>query len=83
MTDKISQTSETFLGSLLGVGPGRGIALVFIFSAVFLWVTSIYAFVNPRVRNLEIEVPDAIPDKAEEEEENIVKEEDAKKEAVS
>jgi hypothetical protein len=31
-----------------------------------LWVTSSYAFANPRIRNLEEEIPDAIPDEPEE-----------------
>ena len=75
--------SDTFIGSLLGVGEGRGVALVFIFSAVFLWMTSLYAFANPRIRNLEIEIPDAIPDEVGGEGENIGKEEEIKKEAVA
>ena len=50
------------IGAAIGTGPGRGIALMFIFSAVFLWASSLYAFANPRVRNLEVEIPDSIPD---------------------
>jgi DHA3 family macrolide efflux protein-like MFS transporter len=48
------------------VGAGRGIALIFIVSAISLWVTSVYAFTNPRIRNLEEEIPDAIPDEPDE-----------------
>jgi hypothetical protein len=44
----------------------RGIALIFIISGISLWVTSSYAFANPRIRNLEEEIPDAIPDEPEE-----------------
>jgi len=61
----LSQTgrlSATFVGASIGVGTGRGIALIFIFSAFFLWLTSLYAIVNPRIRNLEQEIPDAVPD---------------------
>jgi DHA3 family macrolide efflux protein-like MFS transporter len=54
--------SGTFIGASIGIGTGRGIALIFIFSAFFLWLTSLYAFANPRIRNLEIEIPDAIQD---------------------
>ena len=54
--------SSTFLGRLVGVGPGRGIAVIFLISALFLWVSSLVIFTYPRVRNLEEEIPDAIPD---------------------
>lgn len=58
--------SASLAADLVGVGDGRGIALIFILSAFFLWVSSGYAFANPRIRNLEEEIPDAIPDEAEE-----------------
>ena len=57
--------SESFIAGVVGVGPGRGIALIFIISGIFLWVTSAYAFANPRIRDLEEEIPDAIPDEPE------------------
>ena len=43
-------------------GVGRGIALIFIISALALWITSLYTISNPRIRNLE----DAIPDEPDE-----------------
>jgi MFS family permease len=58
--------STTFVAGVVGVGAGRGIALIFIVSALSLWLSSGYAFANPRIRNLEEEVPDAIPDEPEE-----------------
>jgi hypothetical protein len=58
--------SGSFVAGLVGVGTGRGIALIFIVSGISLWVTSVYAFTNPRIRNLEEEIPDAIPDEPEE-----------------
>jgi DHA3 family macrolide efflux protein-like MFS transporter len=58
--------SSTFIAGVVGVGAGRGIALIFIVSAVSLWVSSSYAFVNPRIRNLEGEIPDAIPEEPQE-----------------
>jgi len=57
--------SESFVAGVVGVGTGRGIALIFIISGISLWVTSSYAFANPRIRNLEEEIPDAIPDEPE------------------
>ena len=50
----------TFLAGLIGMGPGRGIGLVFIISACFLILTSVVVFTYPRVRNLESEIPDAV-----------------------
>ena len=58
--------SGSFVAGLVGVGAGRGIALIFIVSAIFLWTSSAYAFANPRIRNLEDEIPDAIPDEPDE-----------------
>jgi DHA3 family macrolide efflux protein-like MFS transporter len=58
--------STTFVANLVGVGAGRGIALIFIVSALSLWLSSGYAFANRRIRNLEQEIPDAIPDEPEE-----------------
>jgi hypothetical protein len=40
--------------------------MIFIISALSLWITSTYAFANPRIRNLEEEIPDAIPDEPDE-----------------
>lgn len=59
--------SSTFIAEVVGIGAGRGIALIFIISAVSLWLSSMYAFSNPRIRNLEDEIPDAIPEEPVEE----------------
>jgi len=58
--------ADTFLGILLGIGPGRGIGLMFVISCLFLWGESLLAYANPRIRNLEYEIPDAVPDEPEE-----------------
>jgi hypothetical protein len=39
---------------------------MFIISCLFLWAESLVAFTHPRVRNLEVEIPDAISEEAEE-----------------
>jgi hypothetical protein len=36
--------------------------MIFVVSAASLWIASAYAFANPRVRGLETEIPDAVPD---------------------
>jgi DHA3 family macrolide efflux protein-like MFS transporter len=59
--------SSTIIARIVGVGSGRGIAMIFIISAFSLWLSSFYAFSHPRIRNLEDEIPDAIPDEPVEE----------------
>ena len=44
--------NSTFAAGVVGVGAGRGIALIFIISALSLWISSTYAYANPRIRNL-------------------------------
>jgi hypothetical protein len=45
--------------------------LLFIVSAIFLLLSSLVVFASPRVRNLEEEIPDAIPDESEMEEQSL------------
>lgn len=57
--------ADTFVGAWIGVGDGRGIGLMMICSGLSLFVISAMAYANPRIRNLEMDIPDAIPDDAE------------------
>lgn len=50
------------LGTMLGTGPTRGIGLLFITMAALFALVALFAFSFPRLRRLEDEVPDAIPD---------------------
>lgn len=50
------------LGPIIGSGPGRGMAAVFLLTGTFIILTGLYGFLNPHVRNLEEELPDALPD---------------------
>jgi MFS transporter, DHA3 family, macrolide efflux protein len=50
------------LGRWFGVGPGRGIAAAFVASGLLLIAVTITAYLHPRVRNLEDELPDTTPD---------------------
>jgi MFS family permease len=52
--------AETFIGDLIGVGLGRGIGLMIICSGLLLILISILAYLNPKIRNIEKEIPDAI-----------------------
>jgi len=45
------------VGQLIGVGTGRGVGLLFIVMGAFLTLTTIIAYLNPRVRLLEDELP--------------------------
>lgn len=54
--------ASTFIGQILGTGAGRGIGLMFILSGLTAIIVSIFVYLNPRIRNLEKELPDALPD---------------------
>lgn len=47
------------VGRVLGVGPGRGIGLLFIILGTFVVLISASAFLSPRLRLVEEELPDA------------------------
>ena len=46
------------VGSIIGVGPGRGIALLFMILGGLSVMFTIIAYLYPRLRNLEDEIPD-------------------------
>ncbi len=52
----------TFVGRLLGTAPGRGIGLMFVLTGLILVLISALAWANPRIRRIESELPDAIPE---------------------
>lgn len=49
------------VGQVIGVGPGRGIALMFILLGLLTYVALLLGWSNPRLRNLEDELPDVQP----------------------
>lgn len=53
--------ANTFLGTLLGTGAGRGIGLMFVISALTGILITIFVYANPHIRNIEDELPDAVP----------------------
>lgn len=53
--------ANSFLGSLLDTGAGRGIGLMFVLSAILAIVVTGLSFANPHIRNIEDELPDALP----------------------
>jgi DHA3 family macrolide efflux protein-like MFS transporter len=48
------------IGRLIGVGPGRGMGLMFILMGILAVLSALSAFAYPRIRRVEIELPDAI-----------------------
>jgi MFS transporter, DHA3 family, macrolide efflux protein len=52
--------ADSFLGIILGTGPGRGIGLMFTISGMILVAATLLAYSNPRIRRLEDELPDAV-----------------------
>jgi DHA3 family macrolide efflux protein-like MFS transporter len=52
--------ADTAVGHLLGVGPGRGVGLMFICLGILTLLAVGIALLNPRLRNLESEIPDAL-----------------------
>ncbi|MBN1147447.1 MAG: MFS transporter [Anaerolineales bacterium] len=47
-------------GPLIGVGPGRGIGLMFVICGLLYMLAASALLIMPRIRRLEIELPDAI-----------------------
>ncbi len=54
------------VGRVLGTGPGRGIGLMFVIAGVLVALVSVGGYLDPRVRKVETELPDAIDDAPEE-----------------
>lgn len=52
--------ADTFVGRLIGVGPGRGLGLMFIAAGICLMLISLAAYAYPRIRHLEKENPDIV-----------------------
>jgi MFS family permease len=50
------------VGKILGVGPGRGIGLLFVVVGVLLVLVAVISYAYPRLRCVEDELPDAISD---------------------
>ena len=59
--EPLMATGSNPLTQLLGSGPGRGMGLMFVLLGVFVMAVVVTAWRNPRIRNLEDEVPDFEP----------------------
>ncbi len=47
-------------GRVVGVGPGRGIGMMLLTLAILPAAVALFGYLNPRLRNVEIELPDAV-----------------------
>lgn len=52
------------LGRVIGIGPGRGIGFMFILAGLGTVILAAAGWAHPRVRRLEEEIPDQVPDQA-------------------
>ncbi|MBX3003075.1 MAG: MFS transporter [Anaerolineales bacterium] len=52
--------ADTLLGTWVGVGPGRGMALFFACVAILVLIISAIALTSPRLRHVQDELPDVI-----------------------
>jgi DHA3 family macrolide efflux protein-like MFS transporter len=52
--------AHTTIGALLGVGPGRGIGLMFVICGILGVIVSGLVYLNPHIREIEQELPDAV-----------------------
>jgi MFS family permease len=52
--------ANTALGTLIGVGAGRGIGLMFVIAGLVGMTVSGLVYLNPRIRKLEEEIPDVL-----------------------
>ncbi len=50
------------IGQVIGVGAGRGIGLMFVAGGVLAGITAIAGYLYPRLRNVEDELPDVLPE---------------------
>lgn len=52
------------VGAVLGTGDGRGIALIFLVVGVLMLAVAAVAYTRPRLRNIDVEIPDAVADES-------------------
>lgn len=58
--------ASTAIARIVGVGPGRGIGLIFLIGSAIILLASAAAWSSPRIRNLDSELPDVVVQAVEE-----------------
>jgi len=56
--------ADTFVGQVLGTGPSRGTGLLFVVIGLLSALVALSGYLNPHVRNVEDELPDAMPEES-------------------
>ena len=50
------------IGKIIGIGPGRGIGFMYLFVGIMILVITVIGYTYSQLRNVEIELPDMVPD---------------------
>jgi hypothetical protein len=50
----------TIFGPIIGTGPGRGMALVFLFCGGLIVLLGLAGLLHPRIRDVETDLPDVL-----------------------
>jgi len=58
--------ASTLIGQIVGVGVGRGTGLLFALANLGTALVALAMVLHPRIRRMELELPDAVPNEAEE-----------------
>ncbi|MBE0685476.1 MAG: MFS transporter [Anaerolineaceae bacterium] len=54
--------SNTFIARIVGVGPGRGIGLIFVIAGLGTILITWIAYMNSKIRHIETSIPDVVKD---------------------
>lgn len=54
--------ANTIVAQIVGVGPGRGIGLIFIIAGLGSIIATWLVYANPKIRHLESDIPDVVKD---------------------
>lgn len=60
LLDLSGPLADTIVGRVIGVGPGRGVGLMLVVLGVFMVLVTLLSYLNPRLRQVESELPDAL-----------------------
>jgi len=55
-------TLAPIFGPIVGVGPGHGVGVMFLIAGALYVLTALVILVHPRIRRVEVELPDVVPD---------------------